>query len=164
MNAPMSRFQEVLLLVGQLNYTWTNTESLLIYMISHLMGTSKEAAIVTFLSLNTTRARLDFLERLAKMKSIPASTRTAVIEIVSDLKLEGKIRNKYNHCIYSFNERGELESTQLLRIAEIGNDLKYGKVEELNASELGRIDASIASISGINRAIWKFVAEHHVQT
>ncbi|MBB3147892.1 hypothetical protein FHS21_004327 [Phyllobacterium trifolii] len=42
----MSRINDVLMLVGKLNYTWTNTESLFIYLIAHLLNTNKEAATV----------------------------------------------------------------------------------------------------------------------
>jgi hypothetical protein len=62
--------QNILLLVGQLNYAWTNTESLLIHLIAGLARVDKEAAIIIFLTLNTTRARLDLVERLAKMDRI----------------------------------------------------------------------------------------------
>ena len=68
----MSRFQEVLLLVGQLNYTWTNTESLLIHLIAGLARVDKETAVVVFLTLNTGKARIELVERLAKMKSTKA--------------------------------------------------------------------------------------------
>ena len=55
----MKRFHEILLLIGQLNYTWTNTESLLIYLIAGLANVDKETAVIIFLTLNTTRARID---------------------------------------------------------------------------------------------------------
>jgi hypothetical protein len=159
----MGNVDSLMLRVGKLNYTWTNTESLLIYIIAHLMGTVKEAAIVTFLSLNTTRARLDFIERLAKMKSTPRESRDAILAIAARLKLEGKLRNKYNHCVYSFNKDGEIESTQLLRIAEFGNELKYGKVEEIDDAEMSRIDASIRKIAEVNVSIWEFIRENNVE-
>lgn len=63
----MAVMSDVLLLVGRLNYVWTNTESLMIYLIVHLLKVEKEAAIVVFLTLNTTRARMDLIERLAKL-------------------------------------------------------------------------------------------------
>lgn len=66
----MAVMSDVLLLVGRLNYVWTNTESLMIYLIVHLMKVEKEAAIVVFLTLNTTRARMDLIERLAKLASL----------------------------------------------------------------------------------------------
>ena len=71
----MSRINDVLMLVGKLNYTWTNTESLFIYLIAHLLNTNKEAATVIFLTLNTTRARIDLLERLAKIDRPPRKPR-----------------------------------------------------------------------------------------
>lgn len=153
----MARINQVLQLVGQLNYVWTNTESLFIYLIAHLVGTNKEVAIVIFLTLNTTRARLDLLERLAKAASTPAASRQAVLGIADRLKQESRVRNKYNHCIYSFDEQGELSSTQLMRIADFNDDLKYGKVETLDDDELERIRNAIEKITMVNRDIWDFM-------
>src|SRR5690606_145654 len=66
-----TRFQQVLLLIGKLNYTWTNTESLLIHLIAGLAKVDKETAVIIFLTLNTTRARIDLVERLAKRSRTP---------------------------------------------------------------------------------------------
>jgi len=148
---------KLMLLVGTLNYTWTNTESLLIYLMSHLMRTSKETAIVTFLTLNTTRARLELIDRLAKLSTTPAPTRDAVLDITRRMKGASRLRNKFNHCIYLFDEHGDLESTQLLRIAEFGEDVKYGKVENLDDEEIARIKATISEVGAINRSIWQFL-------
>lgn len=158
----MARIDTLLPLIGRLNYTWTNTESLLIYIIAHLMGTSKEAAIIVFLTLNTTRARLDLVERLAKMKTTSHAQRQSVLSIVNGMKLEAKIRNKYNHCIYSFDEHGELESTQLMRIAEFGDNLKYGKLEGLDNLEMDRIASAINKIAGINTQLWNYIKLHEI--
>ena len=49
---------EILLRVGKLNYTWSNTESLLIHLIAGLARIDKDTALIIFLTLNTTRARL----------------------------------------------------------------------------------------------------------
>jgi hypothetical protein len=157
MSVPMPRFQEVLLLVGQLNYTWTNTESLLIYLIAGLAKVDKETAIIMFLTLNTTRARIELVERLAKMAKTPADCRKAVLAVTDQLTRQGKLRNKYSHCIYSFDETGTRASTQLMRIFDSKDAIKYGKVEELDLTEMKRITASIDAISNINKDIWKIV-------
>src|ERR1700754_5063221 len=94
----MPAMSDVLLRVGRLNYVWTNTESLLIYVIAHLLDVEKDAAIVVFLTLNTTRARIDLVERLAKLSSTPAEDIRAVLALMGRLKRESKMRNKYNHC------------------------------------------------------------------
>ncbi|MBU1334449.1 MAG: hypothetical protein KJ944_04620 [Alphaproteobacteria bacterium] len=158
----MARIENVLQLVGQLNYVWTNTESLFIYLIAYLAGTRKEAAIVIFLTLNTTRARLDLLERLAKTTGVTPDTRAAVLDLAGRLQREARVRNKYNHCIYSFDANGELNSTQLMRIADFNDELKYGKVEALDDDEMERIRAAIAAITVANRDILTFMTARDI--
>jgi len=153
----MPAMSDVLLSVGRLNYVWTNTESLLIYIIAHLLNVEKEAAIVVFLTLNTTRARIDLVERLAKLPSTPATDRKAVLSAMSRLKKESKMRNKYNHCIYSFDEKGEISSTQLMRLVEDDKEIRYGKVEQMDDREMELLEKSIAEIVNISKALWAFI-------
>ncbi|WP_112811974.1 hypothetical protein [Ensifer sp.] len=153
----MAAIHEVLLLVGRLNYVWTNTESLLIYVIAHLLSVDKEKAIVVFLTLNTTRARIDLTERLAKLPATPTDTRDDVLSLMDRLKQQSKMRNKYNHCIYSFDEQGEISSTQLMRLVEGDKDIRYGKVEQLDARELERLEAAIQEITEISKSLWTFI-------
>ncbi|MDR6633379.1 hypothetical protein J2X72_002172 [Phyllobacterium sp. 1468] len=159
----MSRIDDVLMLVGKLNYTWTNTESLFIYLIAHLLNTNKEAATVIFLTLNTTRARIDLLERLAKIRSTSPETKSAVLTITSRMTREQRLRNKYNHCIYSFDETGSIASTQLMRIVDMDDNLKYGKVEALDDAEMKRIQATIDSVIDVNKSIWAFIKLKNIQ-
>jgi hypothetical protein len=156
----MPRFQEILLLVGQLNYTWTNTESLLIYLIAGLAKVDKETAIIIFLTLNTSRARIELVERLAKMPKTPATCRQAVLTVTNKLTRQAKLRNKYSHCIYSFDETGTHASTQLMRIVDGKNEVKYGKIEALDDKEMKRISESIEYIRGINKDIWSIVGDN----
>ena len=156
----MARFQDVLLRVGQLNYTWTNTESLLIYLIAGLAKTDKETAIIIFLTLNTTRARIDLVERLAKMPQTPPPCRKAVLAVTEQLSLQAKLRNKYSHCIYSFDESGTHATTQLMRIVDGKDLIRYGKIEELGETEIGQIGELINAIGKINKQIWKIVQDN----
>lgn len=160
----MPRLQDVLLLIGQLNYTWTNTESLLIHMIAGLAKVDKETAIVIFLTLNTPRARIDLVERLAKMQSTPAECRADVLEATGRLLDEAKLRNKFNHCIYSFDPDSGEGMTQLMRIFDTKDTIKYGKIEALDDGEIARIKASIASLVKINRQFWKITEEYGFPT
>src|SRR4051812_49213835 len=132
----MAAMSDVLLRVGRLNYVWTNTESLLIYIIAHLLNVEKDAAIIVFLTLNTTRARIDLVERLAKLQSTPMPERKFILSTMARLKKESKTRNKYNHCIYSFDDKGEISSTQLMRLVEDDKEIHYGKVEQMDAQEI----------------------------
>jgi hypothetical protein len=160
----MPRFQEILLLVGQLNYTWTNTESLLIYLIAGLAKIDKETAIIIFLTLNTTRARIELVERLAKMPKTPAACRQQVLTVTEKLTRQAKLRNKYSHCIYSFDETGMHASTQLMRIVDSKEAIRYGKTEDLDDTEMKRIHSAIAAIREINKAIWSVVEDNSFPT
>jgi hypothetical protein len=157
----MRKFQDVLLLLGQLNYTWTNTESLLIHMIAGLCQSDKETAIVIFLTLNTSRARIDLVERLAKMQRTPAACRSEVLDATRRLSEEGKLRNKYNHCIYSFDPDSGRGLTQSMRIFESRDEIKYGKIEELDDLEIVRIKESIQSLIKINRDLWDLTERYN---
>ena len=157
------RNEELLLLIGKLNYAWTNTESLLIYLMAFLMRSAKDVAIVTFLTLNTSRARLEFIERLLRLESTDPEIRARLTPIVARMKMGAKVRNKYNHCIYSFDEHGDIEATQLMRIADYGDTLKYGKIEVLDDTEIGRIDEAISEIIMMNRSIFEFIHEKNIR-
>lgn len=161
----VTNIPEILLKVGRLNYVWTNTESLMIYLIAHLMRVDKETAVIVFLTLNTTRARMDLVERLAKRQSTPVTERKEILAAMGRLKRESKVRNKYNHSIYAFDERGEVASTQLMRLVETEDSVLYGKVEELNDRELSQLEASINEIADISRTLWRFIhASAHLKS
>jgi hypothetical protein len=153
----MPRFQQVLLLVGQLNYTWTNTESLLIHLIAGLARVDKETAIVIFLTLNTSKARIDLVERLAKLQRTPLDLRAAVLAATDRLSRHSRQRNRYSHCIYSFDETGSHGSTQLMRIQDAKDAIHYGKIEELGPVQLRAIARIVDEIVKTNRSIWAIV-------
>lgn len=150
-------FHRVLLLVGQLNYTWTNTESLLIHLIAGLARVDKETAIVIFLTLNTSKARIELVERLAKMPRTEANCRRDILAATGRLVRQGKLRNKYSHAIYAFDEAGSSATTQLMRITESRDTIRYGKIEDLGPAELEAISKAIAEIRDTNREFWRIV-------
>jgi hypothetical protein len=154
-------FQEILLLIGQLNYTWTNTESLLLHLIAGLAQVDKETAVIIFLTLNTTRARLDLVERLAKASKTSAECRKDVLSITEQIGKESKIRNKYNHCIYSFDERGQNAKTILMRIHDEKNSIVYGKTEAIDFQEKINVKKSIEKIKAINSKIWELIRKYN---
>ncbi|GGD95645.1 hypothetical protein GCM10011390_12990 [Aureimonas endophytica] len=164
MNAPvpqrLSRFQEVLLLVGQLNYSWTNTESLLIHLIAGLARVEKEVAIVIFLTLNTGKARIELVERLAKTRRVDPALRREVLGAMRQMTRQAKLRNKYSHCIYAFDETGSHASTQLMRIFDSETEIRYGKTEDLGPDEMQAIMTAVAEIKGVNAAIWDIVQRY----
>lgn len=150
-------FDAFLLSVGKLNYTWTNTESLLIHLIAGLSGMDKETATIVFLTLNTTRARLDLVERLAKLSRTPVEQRDAVLDITKRIKAQSALRNRYNHCIYAFDSDGGNPRSILMRIADRKDSLKIGQAQDLDQVAVQDVNKAITAIGTINGDIWKAV-------
>ena len=152
-------FDDFLLLIGKLNYAWTNTESLLIHFIAGLSRCDKETAVVIFLTLNTSRARLDLVERLAKLGRVKAREREAVLALTRDMARLSALRNRYNHCIYAFDPENGSSRTILMRIADRKADIKVGQSNEIDDAAIGEIQDSIAGLTRLNREFWRVAHE-----
>ncbi|WP_413220925.1 hypothetical protein [Tritonibacter mobilis] len=152
-------FDAFLLLVGRLNYAWTNTESLLIHLIAGLAEVDKETATIIFLTLNTTRARIDLVERLSKLDRVSADERDPVLALTGRIQRQSALRNRYNHCIYAFDpENGNLH-TILMRIADRKDTLKIGQSTPLNDAAAEDIETAISELTAINHGIWQVIAQ-----
>lgn len=153
-------FDDILLLIGRLNYSWTNTESLLLHLIAGLAGTTKDVAVVIFLTLNTTRARVDLVERLAKMNTQDAAEREAVLKLTRALMRLSGARNRFNHCIYAFDPDGGPPKSILMRIADRKDSIRMGQSLDLDAAALDHIRQSIDELAKINQSIWGHIAHY----
>lgn len=160
MSAPdLVAFDDFLLRVGKLNYAWTNTESLLVHLIAGLAKTDNDAALVIFLTLNTTRARVDLVQRLAKMDRTPPQQRERVLAVTGAILRLSGLRNRYNHCIYAFDPDGGNTKSILMRIADRRDTIKIGQTSELDAAAVEEIEAAIQKLLDINRSIWSIVLD-----
>jgi hypothetical protein len=157
--APAVSFDTLLLRIGRLNYTWTNTESLLIHVIAGLCRTDKESAMIVFLTLNTTRARVDLIERLAKLERTEAGERERVLAATRRLSRLAALRNRYNHCIYSFDPESGATRTILMRIADRKDRIKVGEMTDIDAAAIADIEQALADLAALNADIWALIRE-----
>lgn len=100
-----------LTLIGNLVHCWSNNESLFIYILMLLMETDEATAAIVFATLNTTRARIDLIERLAKIKVGDKQVEKKLDDIVERFNDSTRMRNEFNHCMYVLDERGEITHT-----------------------------------------------------
>jgi hypothetical protein len=154
---PKDEFDDFLLQVGKLNYAWTNTESLLIHFIAGLVKTDIETATVIFLTLNTSRARMDLVNRLSKLGKVAKEEQARILALTDRIQKVGRLRNRYNHCIYAFDSNAEVSHTILMRIADRKDGIKMGQVEAINDETTQGIAAAIAELGQINRTSWAFL-------
>ncbi len=104
--------------LGDLNFAWSNNESLLIYFIMLLLRTDEASAAIVFATLNTTRARLDLIERLARVQVRDRSMLKRIRSAVEEFNAITRIRNEINHCIFIVGEDGRITDTQSTRLQE----------------------------------------------
>ena len=152
-------FDAFLLLIGKLNYAWTNTESLLIHLIAGLSGMGKETATIVYLTLNTTRARIDLVERFSKMDRTKAE-RDAILTLTGRIQKQSALRNRYNHCIYAFDAEGGNPRTILMRISDRKDKLMIGQTSLLDKAAENDIETAIEELIAINQDIWVMIAEY----
>jgi len=159
----LSDFDMFLLLIGKLNYAWTNTESLLIHVIAGLSGMDKETATIVFLTLNTTRARIDLVERLSKLDKA-AAARPSVLALTGRIQKQSGLRNRYNHCIYAFDAEGGNPRSILMRISDRKDKLMIGQTSPLDQAAIKDVEAAIAEMAAINQDIWRLIAKYGYPT
>lgn len=157
--ADPTTFDGFLLLIGRLNYSWTNTESLLIHFIAGLSKCDKETAVVIFLTLNTSRARIDLVERLAKLERVAPAERDAILSLTQEMTRLSSLRNRYNHCIYAFDPENGSPRTILMRIADRKTGIKVGQSNEMDDAALTEITDSIDRLARLNGAFWRTARE-----
>lgn len=150
-------FTSFLAALGRMNYAFSNTESLMIHVIAGLLGTDKEKATIVFLTLNTTRARLDLVERLAKLDTVSADLRADILGLTRKLAKYSPIRNQFNHCIYAFDGESGRATSIRMRVSDRKDGLKIGDNIPIDDEAIQRIDTATAEMHALNREVWKVI-------
>ena len=145
------------LLIGNLVTNWSNNESMFIYLLMVLLKTDFTAAAITFMTLNTTRARLDLIRRLAKLSVRDAALLRKIERLSERFSDCTKLRNEFNHCIYRFNEQAEITHADILRVVEKKREMSIVTTKEFNDERIREITRVIAKLQKINREIWELI-------
>ena len=149
----------VLALIGNLVFAWSNNESMFIYLLMILLRTDLQSAAVVFMTLNTTRARLDLIRRLAKSKvGDPAMLRRLerMIERFNDCT---KVRNDFNHCIYQVDASGMITHTSVLRLRETKSTVEIDEMRPFDDKRIRELTKTIKALGLLNRELWALLPE-----
>ena len=148
------RRTELLALIGSLVFNWSNNESLFIYVLMILLSTDEVAAAIVFATLNTTRARLDLIQRLAKVRIRDKNLDRDLNALIERFNESTQLRNELNHCMYTVDANGEIVQTQSMRLIQTRTSLKFGEVRPMDDARLREMADAAVEIGLINRAIW----------
>ena len=151
--------KNVLTAIGNLVFSWSNNESVFIYLLMELLDTDFQSAAITFISLNTTRARLDLVRRLGKTHVSDRRLLRRLERLIDRFNDCTKVRNEFNHCIYQVDEMGRIVETQTLRISEAKQGVLLGEVKKFDSSRFGEIERTIKKLTVLNRDLWRFLPE-----
>ncbi|MFZ5692982.1 MAG: hypothetical protein ACOY5F_17200 [Pseudomonadota bacterium] len=157
--APKSadRRTTILALIGNLVFSWSNNESLFIYLLMILLKTDQTSAAIVFATLNTTRARLDLIQRLAKTQVTDRSINRTLDDIVERFNEYTRIRNEFNHCMYNVSNRGDITHTHSIRIVETRKRLQFGELKPMDGARIKEMVDTIQGLKQLNRDIWAFL-------
>jgi hypothetical protein len=144
----------LLTLLGDLVFSWSNNESLLIYVLMILLETDEQSAAITFATLNTTRARMDLMRRLLLLKVRDAAVRSAAEDIAERFNEANKVRNELMHATYSVSTDGEITHTQLMRFVEKRGHISFGDRQAIDQKRLESITKTCADLRRLNRDLW----------
>ena len=144
----------LLTLIGQLVFSWSNNESLLIYVLMLLLRTDKASAAVVFSTLNTTRARVDLVQRLAQISIDDRGTRAALDRVLKQFNDANRVRNEFMHAMYTVNTKGEITHTQVMRLVARNGKVSFGDQQPIDAKRLALIVQTCSDLRRLNREIW----------
>lgn len=149
--------QKFLALVGDLNFSWSNNESLFIYVLMLLAGTDEVKAAIIHATLNTTRARLDLVQRLSKVVLADGIVRRELDDIVNAFSNSTRLRNDLSHATFVPASNGGVSHTQSMKLQEGGRKLRFGATRSLDEQRLHEIHEAVQDLKTLNRRIWAFL-------
>lgn len=149
----------ILALIGNLIVGWSNNESLFIYVLMLLLETDPSSAAIVFATLNTTRARLDLIQRLSKIKLKDEKLDKALSKLIDRFNRSTALRNEFNHCMYITDQRGQITHTQSMRIVENREHLQFGISKPLDDIRLKSMMEAAKEMTRINRDIWELLPQ-----
>jgi hypothetical protein len=144
----------ILALIGNLVFSWSNNESMFIYVLMVLLETDEVSAAIVFATLNTTRARLDLVQRLATAKINDRPMAKTLDKIITRFNESTRIRNEFNHCMYTVNERGEITHTHAMKIKESRGRLTLGELRPMDDARIAELVKAVADLKTLNRDLW----------
>lgn len=152
-----SRRTLILALIGNISFSWSNNESMFIYVLMLLLSTDQTSAAIIFSTLNTTRARIDLVQRLAAVNITDRELASRLKDLVERFNACTKARNEFNHCMYALNASGEITHTHSMKISETRKGIQFGAVRPVDDDRLREMQGIISELKTLNRDLWDFL-------
>lgn len=150
---------EALALLGRLTINWSNNESLLIHLSMHLMRTDERSAAIVYATLNTARARLDLVRRLARAQVRDKPLRRRIDAVLTRFDACARARNEYLHSMYTLDAHGHLTEMRALRLRETRTEMSFGVPTPFDDHRLAMLRKLVADLADLNKALWSLMSD-----
>ncbi len=147
----------VLALVGNLVFSWSNNESVFLYVLTLLLETDQPSAALVFGTLSSSRARTDLVRRLALAKLADDPLRDELDALIGRFESATRLRNELNHSIYGIDPAGVITHTNAMRIEERKGRLRFGASKPMDEERVASFERAIADAKALNRALWAYL-------
>lgn len=151
------RQTQILSLIGNLGLSWSNNESLFVYVLMLLLRTDEVTAALVFGTLNTSRARLDLIRRLASVKLTDPAVAQTLERLIRRFNATTKVRNDLTHAMSEVNAAGEITHTNTMRIVEQGGRLGLGTRRPMDDARVRELTDVNRQLTRLNRDLWQFL-------
>jgi len=148
---------DLMVLIGQLVFGSSNNESLLIYILMLLLQTDEPSAAIVFSTLNTTRARLDLISRLAGIRIADREMREELDQVVKLFGDAGQVRNEFLHATYTVDTTGAVTHTQTMRLVTKGGRIRFGEQNPIDQKRLDGMVEACRALRTLNRRVWELL-------
>ena len=147
--------------IGEFTCAFSNNESVLALLIEILLRSDRAGAILVFGTLNTTRARIDLLRRLARARLVREPELLKETEgLLPAFENATRFRNDILHAmyVYDINEKTIVE-TQAMRIDERRATVSYGKSRPMDGARIAAIGREVEKLNTWNRSMWTHISK-----
>lgn len=148
---------DLMVLIGQLVFGSSNNESLLIYVLMLLLRSDEPSAAVVFSTLNTTRARLDLISRLAAIRIADREMREELDQVVKLFGEASQVRNEFLQAMYTVDAKGAITHTQTMHLVTKGGRIRFGEQNPIDQKRLDGMVEACRELRSLNRRVWELL-------
>ncbi|MCA0424172.1 MAG: hypothetical protein LCH61_12770 [Proteobacteria bacterium] len=145
-------------MVGYIMTHASNNESLVIYYLKFLIGTTDANAEIIFYSFNNLASRVELVKRLIH-QNLREDLKERTKKIFKRLESLNTTRNELAHCIYDINETGYVIGTYRARFSSSKSQNKFRDYKKFDQARYNELKNCGDSFSELNKLMHQNLQE-----
>lgn len=145
-----------LLAIGGLAVNWANNESVFMAMLQALMGGGEHSALIVWLSLRTTRARLELIRRLCREQVMDRDLLADIEAAIDQFKGFSRTRNFFCHATYRYDHGQRLIEATSAALTYDEQPLSF-ETKVMDRQTLNEITDASMKMATFNKRLWKLI-------